>query len=32
MAKLPDITPQKTNAFDMDDDVLEIPRFLRDKD
>ena len=32
MAKLPEVAPQKTNAFDMDDDVLEIPRFLRDKD
>jgi cell division protein FtsZ len=30
--KLPDVVPQKTNSFDMDEDVLEIPRFLRDKD
>ncbi len=28
----PEIVPQKSNTFDMDDDVLEIPRFLRDKD
>jgi len=32
MAKLPDAEPQKSNVFDMDDDVLDIPRFLRDKD
>jgi cell division protein FtsZ len=32
MARLPEVAPQKTSGFDMDDDVLEIPRFLRDKD
>jgi cell division protein FtsZ len=26
------ILPQKTHTFEMDEDVLEIPRFLRDKD
>jgi cell division protein FtsZ len=32
-AKMPtDVLPPKTGSFDMDDDVLEIPRFLRDKD
>jgi cell division protein FtsZ len=31
-AKMADALPQKTSSFDMDDDVLEIPRFLRDKD
>jgi cell division protein FtsZ len=30
--RAPEILPQKTDAFDMDDDVLDIPRFLRDKD
>ena len=28
----PEVVPQKTSTFDMDDEVLEIPRFLRDKD
>ncbi|OFW61033.1 MAG: cell division protein FtsZ [Actinobacteria bacterium RBG_16_64_13] len=31
-ANLGDILPQKTHTFEMDDDILEIPRFLRDKD
>ncbi len=29
---LGDIIPQKTHTFEMDEDVLDIPRFLRDKD
>jgi len=27
-----DIMPQKTNTFEMDEDILEVPKFLRDKD
>jgi len=29
---LSDVIPQKTNTFEMDEDILDIPRFLRDKD
>ena len=31
-ADLGDILPPKTNTFEMDDDILDIPNFLRDKD
>ncbi len=27
-----DIIPQKTNSFEMDEDILDIPKFLRDRD
>src|SRR5512139_2706028 len=30
--RAPEVLPRKTDSFDMDDDVLDIPRFLRDKD
>ncbi len=29
---LGEILPQKTHTFEMDEDILEIPKFLRDKD
>jgi cell division protein FtsZ len=32
LSRLPEVLPPKTNSFDIDDEVLEIPRFLRDKD
>jgi hypothetical protein len=31
-ADLENIIPPKTHTFEMDDDLLEIPRFLRDRD
>ena len=31
-ARIAEVLPPKTNAFEVNDEVLEIPRFLRDKD